>query len=121
MTELEQAMKWAEDQKGKFKSHGIVLAEEIQRLRTELEMSDRRGNVLSEIVSNHCIAMQSAWIDSELVSPERGMKWIFNTLLGPGLLPNLDAARECGGAQAWFDRESAEDDARRAKEKEAAK
>ena len=42
MPELEQAMKWAEDQKGKFKSHGIVLAEEIQRLRTELEMSDRR-------------------------------------------------------------------------------
>ena len=38
----------------------------------------------------------------------------------PGLLPNLDAAREGGGAQAWFDRESAEDEARRAKEKEAA-
>lgn len=44
-----------------------------------------------------------------------------NTLFGPGLLPNLEAAREGGGAQAWFDRESAEDEARRAKAKEAAK
>lgn len=94
---------------------------EVKRLRAELERSDRRGNLLSEIVSNHCIAMQSAWIDSKLVSPEQGMRWIFNTLFGPGLLPNLEAAREGGGAQAWFDRESAEDEARRAKAKEAAK
>ena len=121
MTELDQAMEWAASQSGEPKAHGIILAAEVKRLRAELERSDRRGNLLSEIVSNHCIAMQSAWIDSKLVSPEQGMRWIFNTLFGPGLLPNLDEAREVGGAQAWFDRESAEDEARRAKAKEAEK
>ena len=95
--------------------------ERIAELRGELERSERRGNLFSEVISRNCIAMQSAWIDSELVSPEQGMKWIFNTLFGPGLLPNLEAAREGGGAQAWFDRESAEVKAKNAKAKEAEK
>ena len=53
------------------------------------------------------LVMQAAVIDGHLQSPEKGMQWIVNTLSGPGLLPDLDEARNVGGAQAWFCAEKA--------------
>ena len=53
--------------------------------------------------------MQSAFIDYSLTDPQAGMQWIFNTLIGPELLPNIDVARALGGAQAWFDAETAKE------------
>lgn len=40
------------------------------------------------------------------------MSWIRNTLCGPGLLPDLDEAKALGGAQAWFDAKTAEEESR---------
>lgn len=63
--------------------------------------------VFSDIIHRQCIAMQAAVIDGHLNSPAEGLRWIANTLWGPGLLPDLDEAKAIGGAQAWFDREVA--------------
>lgn len=86
----------------------------------ELDKSERMRIEFSDIISNHCIAMQAAVIDAEFQSPEHGMKWIANTLCGPGLLPNMTEARTMpkavlqSVAQAWFDAKTAEHEAFRA-------
>ena len=56
--------------------------------------------------------MQAAFIDYSLTDPQAGMEWIFNTLIGTEQLPNIDVARAIGGAQAWFDAETAKEAAR---------
>jgi hypothetical protein len=56
--------------------------------------------------------MQTAVIEAEINGAEEGMNWIVNTLVGPGLYPDIEEAKAIGGAQAWFDRESAAEAAR---------
>ena len=53
-------------------------------------------------------------VAAKLESPEVGIQWIANTLFGPGHYPDIEAARELGGAQALFDKEMAEHEAFRA-------
>lgn len=84
-------------------------------LPLKLDGVQRMHGTLVDVIDNHCIAMQSALIDAELRGHAAGLAWIHNTLWGPGLLPDLDAARQMGGAQAWFDAKSAETDELRAK------
>lgn len=79
------------------------------------EQLKRRDAMQVDIIDNQCIAMQSAVIAGHLESPAAGLQWIVNTLRGPGLLPDLDVARSMGGAQAWFDAQSAESSALRAR------
>ena len=52
--------------------------------------------------------MRAAVVAAHLEGPDHGMQWIYNTLAGPGHLPDLDDARALGGAQAMFDAEMAE-------------
>jgi hypothetical protein len=91
--------------------------EAINQLRQLINEQDQKtiDRIIldTDIVEHQVLAMQAAIIDAELVSPEQGMKWIFNTLWGPGNLPDIDEAKELGGAQAWFNLESGDD--RRAK------
>lgn len=95
---------------GEIDLHGLGLvrgAEQPAPADPEKEVLLRLQMEFGDIIANHCIAMQSALIDGALKSPKDGLAWISNTLWGPGLLPDLTDAKEIGGAQAWFDRETA--------------
>jgi len=87
---------------------------EIQRLRAEANKSERRAITFGDIVAQQTMAMRAALVDNALRGSGEGMAWIFNTLSGPGHLPDIDAAQAEGGAQAMFDREMAEHEAFRA-------
>lgn len=76
--------------------------------------SERRAIALGDIVQSHVIAMRAAVVAAKLEGLDVGMQWIANTLEGPGHLPDLDAARALGGAQALWDKETAEAEAFRA-------
>lgn len=84
-----------------------LMTQERDDLLRENKRLNRVYTMLNEVISNHCIAMQSAIIETEINGAEKGMQWIANTLIGPGLFPNIEDAKSIGGAQAWFDRESA--------------
>lgn len=81
-------------------------SEHEKRLRVSITQGD--------VIANHVIAMQSALIDGAQVNPKEGLRWIFNTLRGPGLLPDMNEATKLGSAQAWFDAKTAEHEAFRA-------
>ena len=91
-----------------------AMAAEIERLKAECAKSERRALTFGDILHNHILAMSAAVIDAELKSPAQGLQWIVNTLDGPGHLPDLEDAQAIGGAQAWFDRETAKHEAFRA-------
>ena len=82
---------------------------EVQRLHADLTKAWRMRMEFGDIISNQCIAMQAAVIDAKFSCPAEGMEWIENTLCGPGLLPDMAAARAMptavmqSVAQAWFD------------------
>ena len=76
--------------------------------------SERRAITFGDIVHTQTLAMRAAVVDGVLSGPEAGMAWILNTLEGPGHLPDVNAAKAEGGAQAMFNRELAEHEAFRA-------
>ena len=91
-----------------------TLRDELQRLRAENERlqadakkAAARDAMFCNTIERGYLAMQAAWLEAEITTPANGIAWIHNTLWGPGLLPDADEARALGGAQAWFDRESA--------------
>jgi len=67
--------------------------------------SERRAITFGDLVSMQTLAMRAAMVDAELRGPYAGLRWIANTLSGPGHLPDVEAAKAEGGAQAMFDRE----------------
>lgn len=87
---------------------------EVDRLHREAAKSERRAITFGDIVAQHVIAMRAAVVAGELEGHEAGLGWIANTLCGPGHLPDIEAAKAEGGAQALFDREMAEHEAFRA-------
>mgnify|MGYP000408573129 CR=1 FL=1 len=89
-----------------------LMTQERDKLNTEIARYERLNESFNHIISNHCIAMQAAVIETEINGSEEGMSWIVNTLVGPGLYPDIEDAKSIGGAQAWFDRESAIEAAR---------
>lgn len=80
----------------------------------EAAKSERRAITFGDIVHTQVLAMRAAVVDAKLNGPEAGMAWIKNTLEGPGHLPDIDEARALGGAQALWDKETAEHEAFRA-------
>lgn len=94
-----------------IKAQRDQLVKELEALRADAAKSERRAQAFGGIITNQVIAMQAAVIDSEL-NDSKGMAWIANTLIGPGHYPDLDAARAMGGAQAWFDAKTTEEEAR---------
>lgn len=87
---------------------------EIQLLKAEIAKGLKREIMYSDIIHRHVIAMRAAMVAGHLEGLDHGMQWIFNTLAGPGHLPDLDEARAIGGAQAMFDAEVREHEAFRA-------
>jgi len=89
-----------------------ITAEEVARLRAEAHKSERRAIAFGDIVHQQVLAMRAAVVAWQRQSPQEGMRWIANTLAGPGHLPSEpDIAL---GAQALFDKEMAEHEAFRA-------
>ena len=76
--------------------------------------SERRAIVFGDIVQSQVVAMRAAVVAAKLEGLDVGMQWIANTLCGPGHLPDVDEARALGGAQALWDKETAEHEAFRA-------
>ena len=76
--------------------------------------SERRAVAFGDIVNSQILAMRAAVVAAKLEGLDVGMQWIANTLCGPGHLPDLDEARALGGAQAMWDKETAEHEAFRA-------
>ena len=64
--------------------------------------------MLADMVNDLTCAMQSAWIEwKHGEGVDAGMRWIENTLCGPGLIP--DEQDPYGTeSQAWFDKHRAE-------------
>ena len=108
MVVLEKMPATADDPKhAALRAENEQLRAEIQKLK---DMDTRRERVMvtmGDVQANHIIAMQSAVIDTVLCGAAFGMRWISNTLRGPGLLPSIEDAKAIGGAQAWFDQETA--------------
>ena len=104
---FEQTAAETEAKHGKAKElHGQILAE-VCRLHADANKSERRAITFGDIVHSQVVAMQAAVLEGHLKTPAHGLQWIVNTLTGPGHLPDLGEARELGGAQAWWDRETA--------------
>lgn len=93
--------------------HGQILAE-VYRLHAEAAKSERRAIAFGDIVNSQVVAMRAALVAGKLEGLDEGMQWIANTLCGPGHLPDLEEARALGGAQALWDKETAEHEAFRA-------
>lgn len=89
--------------------------------KAEHDKARRLSGDVSDILARQCIAMQAAVIDAEVGrGKEAALAWISNTLIGPGLFPDLDAAvalrdADNNPAQAWFDLKLAEHEEFRAK------
>ncbi len=76
----------------------------IAELEDENEYIRNRFKELDRMFGKNLLVMQAAVIDWRTTGDAKnGMAWIFNTLLGPGELPNEDEK----DAQAYFDREYA--------------
>ena len=80
----------------------------------EAAKSERRAVAFGDIVNSQILAMRAAVVAAKLEGLDVGMQWIANTLCGPGHLPDIDEARALGGAQALWDKETAEHEAFRA-------
>lgn len=105
-----------------------ALLAELDDARADLAKHKAHIRLANDIITNHCIAMQSALIEQSIgKGDEAALDWIGNTLAGPGLLPSMsDAAHlpktpEVGPAQAWFDAKTAEHEAMRAQQDAAMK
>ena len=97
----------------------LALVKERDELRADLKKHKGHIRLTNDIITNQCIAMQSALIDQHHKGHEAGMVWIGNTLFGPGLIPDIGEAMalsKINPAQAWFDAKTAEHEAMRAKQ-----
>lgn len=97
----------------------LALVKERDELRADLKKHRGHIRLTNDIITNQCIAMQSALIDEHHQDASAGMMWISNTLFGPGLIPDIGEAMalsKTNPAQAWFDAKTAEHEAMRAKQ-----
>lgn len=79
-----------------------ALQAECEKLRRDAEATRKSVKILNYLFARNIIAMQSAVIEWEKgKGAAAGMQWIWNTLFGPGQIPDEDGT----DAQAYFDRE----------------
>jgi len=70
-------------------------------LLAERDAARLRIKELDLLFGRYLLAMKAAVIDADQRGDEEGMRWIYNSLEGPGELPPEDEP----SAQAFFDRE----------------
>lgn len=78
-----------------------VLASDYDALLAERDSAQMRVKELDLLFGRYLLAMKAAVIDADQRGDEEGMRWIYNSLAGPGELPPDDEV----DAQAFFDRE----------------
>lgn len=66
--------------------------------------NDEQIGILAEQVDRLLLVMQACLIEAEQGNKEAALRWIWNTLDGPGLIPDFEEARALGGAQAFYDK-----------------
>jgi hypothetical protein len=114
IVELEAEVESSEEMKtlrfceGEWATEREALMRRLRTAESEAVKSERRAIEYGDIVHQFTIAMRAALVAAHLDGLDHGMQWIYNTLAGPGHLPDLDDARALGGAQAMFDAEMAE-------------
>ncbi|QPI08305.1 hypothetical protein IM687_13990 [Stutzerimonas stutzeri] len=79
----------------------LVKHEDYKALLDERDAAQMRVKELNLLFGRYLLAMKAAVIDAEQRGAEQGMRWIYNSLAGPGELPAEDEI----DAQAFFDRE----------------
>lgn len=75
--------------------------EDYDALLAERDAARMRVKELDLLFGRYLLAMKAAVIDADQRGDEEGMRWIYNSLAGPGELPPDDEV----DAQAFFDRE----------------
>lgn len=80
---------------------GNQLRAEVEALRKDAERKGMRIKELDLLFGRYLLAMKAALIDADYRGDEEGMRWIYNSLAGPGELPPENES----DAQAFFDRE----------------
>lgn len=78
-----------------------ALLAERDAFAKEAERTRMRVKELDLLFGRYLLAMKAAVIDADQRGDEEGMRWIYNSLAGPGELPAEDEI----DAQAFFDRE----------------
>jgi hypothetical protein len=79
----------------------MVYASDYEALLAERDAAQMRVKELDLLFGRYLLAMKAALIDADQRGDEYGMRWIYNSLAGPGELPAEDEI----DAQAFFDRE----------------
>ena len=86
----------------------LVLASDYDALLAERDAAQKdaeRARILVKeldlLFGRYLLAMKAAVIDADQRGDKEGMRWIYNSLAGPGELPPKDETN----AQAYFDRE----------------
>jgi hypothetical protein len=84
-----------------FKIAYEALLAERDALKKDAERARMRVKELDLLFGRYLLAMKASVIDADQRGDEEGMRWIYNSLEGPGELPPEDEI----DAQAFFDRE----------------
>jgi len=79
----------------------VRIANDREALLAERDAAQMRVKELDLLFGRYLLAMKAAVIDADQRGDEEGMRWIYNSLAGPGELPAEDEI----DAQAFFDRE----------------
>lgn len=94
--DIETDARMKQEAKGRY-----VLFSDYNALLAERDAARMRVKELDLLFGRYLLAMKAAVIDADQRGDEEGMRWIYNSLAGPGELPAEDEI----DAQAFFDRE----------------
>jgi hypothetical protein len=94
--DIETDARMKQEAKGRY-----VLFSDYDALLAERDAARMRVKELDLLFGRYLLAMKAAVIDADQRGDEEGMRWIYNSLEGPGELPAEDEI----DAQAFFDRE----------------
>ena len=82
----------------------LALVEALEKAQAENEYIRKRYQQLDLLIGKNILVMQAAIIEWQATGDAKnGLAWIYNTLFGPGELPD-EAEKD---AQAYFDRKYA--------------
>lgn len=101
MTAVKDRIRWLSRKLEEGDTERRQLADQNANLLKLSENAAMRIKELDLLFGRYLLAMKAAVIDADQRGDEEGMRWIYNSLAGPGELPSEDET----DAQAYFDRE----------------
>ena len=84
---IEQALNWLASHSGE---HSKQIIDAFTALRDENSALNKEIKSAYDSLNNNIVAMQCCVIETEHNGHEAGYSWIWNTLCGPGLIPEPD-------------------------------